>query len=96
VFPAAVIFLPAIPLHAVMIAAIGILGAVGHFFLIRAHALAPATLLAPFGYAQLVVVLILGWLVFGQLPDALALAGMALVAGSGLGLILASRQPVRV
>jgi drug/metabolite transporter (DMT)-like permease len=78
-----------------MIAAIGVLGAVGHFFLIRAHAVAPATLLAPFGYAQLVVVLVLGWLVFGQLPDPLALAGIALVASSGLGLVLAGRKPVR-
>lgn len=75
-----------------MLAMIGIFGAVGHFLLIRAHGLAPATLLAPFGYAQLVVVLVLGWAVFGQLPEALALAGMALVAGSGLALVLASRR----
>ena len=52
-----------------MLVAIGILGAVGHFLLIRAHALAPATLLSPFGYTQLLVVLTLGWLVFGELPD---------------------------
>jgi drug/metabolite transporter (DMT)-like permease len=84
--------MPGEALHAAMLAAIGILGAVGHFFLIRAHHLAPATLLAPFGYAQLVVVTVLGFAVFGQLPDALALTGMALVAGSGLGLILASRR----
>jgi drug/metabolite transporter (DMT)-like permease len=94
-FPAAAFVLPTVPLHAAMIAAIGVLGAVGHFFLIRAHAVAPATLLAPFGYAQLVVVLVLGWLVFGQLPDPLALAGIALVASSGLGLVLAGRKPVR-
>jgi drug/metabolite transporter (DMT)-like permease len=94
VFPTTAFALPTEPLHAALIAAIGVLGAIGHFFLIRAHALAPATLLAPFGYAQLVVVLILGWLVFGQLPDGLALAGMALVASSGLALILASRTRV--
>lgn len=83
---------PTVPLHAVMLGVIGILGAVGHFMLIRAHALAPATLLSPFGYAQLVVVLTLGWIVFGQLPDGVALAGIVLIAGSGLGLILASRR----
>jgi len=66
----------------------GILGAVGHFLLIRAHGLAPATLLAPFGYTQLLVVLALGWLVFGQLPDGVALTGIALIAGSGLALIV--------
>jgi len=94
VFPATALAMPASPLHAGMLAMIGIFGAVGHFLLIRAHGLAPATLLAPFGYAQLVVVLFLGWAVFGQLPDGPALAGMALVAGSGLALILASRRRV--
>jgi drug/metabolite transporter (DMT)-like permease len=85
--------IPTVPLHAAILAMIGILGAVGHFMLIRAHALAPATLLSPFGYTQLVVVLTLGWLVFGQLPDGIALAGIALIAGSGLGLVIASRRP---
>ncbi len=85
--------IPTAPLHAAILGMIGILGAVGHFMLIRAHALAPATLLSPFGYTQLVVVLTLGWLVFGQLPDGIALAGIALIAGSGLGLIIASRRP---
>lgn len=93
VFPGSISGLPAVPLHLAMLAGIGVLGAVGHFLLIRAHGLAPATLLAPFGYTQLLVVLLLGWLVFGQLPDGIALTGIALIAGSGLGLILASRRP---
>ena len=83
--------IPTAPLHAAMLGAIGVLGAVGHFMLIRAHAHAPATLLAPFGYTQLLVVLSLGWLVFDQLPDAIALTGIALIAGSGLALITAAR-----
>ena len=89
-FPGAFV-VPTVPLHAVMLGTIGVLGAVGHFMLIRAHALAPATLLSPFGYTQLIVVLTLGWLVFGQLPDGIALAGIALIASSGLALIVASR-----
>jgi drug/metabolite transporter (DMT)-like permease len=92
VFPGA-FNLPTVPLHAAMLVAIGVLGAVGHFLLIRAHAMAPATLLAPFGYSQLLVVMVLGFLVFGELPDGIALIGIALIAGSGLGLILASRRP---
>jgi drug/metabolite transporter (DMT)-like permease len=70
-----------------------VLGAIGHFLLIRAHAHAPATLLSPFGYTQLLVILVLGFVVFGEFPDALGLAGIALIAGAGLGLILASRRP---
>lgn len=91
-FPGAAFDIPTQPLHFAMLCAIGVLGAVGHFLVIRAHHDAPATLLAPFGYSQLVVVTILGFVVFRQLPDALALGGMALVAGSGLGLVLASRR----
>jgi drug/metabolite transporter (DMT)-like permease len=92
VFPGA-FNLPTVPLHAAMLVAIGVLGAVGHFLLIRAHAMAPATLLAPFGYSQLLVVMVLGFLVFGELPDGIALIGIALIAASGLGLVLASRRP---
>ena len=83
---------PTVPLHAAMLIAVGVLGAVGHFLLIRAHGLAPATLLSPFGYTQLLVVLALGWAVFGQLPDGIALTGIALIAGSGLALILTARS----
>lgn len=83
--------LPNQPLHAGLIVMIGLLGGVGHFLLIKAHALAPASTLAPFSYAQLVVVLFLGWLMFGQFPDGLALAGMALVVASGLMVILLNR-----
>ena len=93
VFPDAAFEVPSAPVHLAMLAAIGLLGAIGHFLLIRAHHDAPATLLAPFAYSQLVVVTILGFVVFRELPDALALAGMGLVAASGLGLILASRRP---
>jgi drug/metabolite transporter (DMT)-like permease len=63
-----------------------------YFLLIRAHAHAPATLLSPFGYTQLLVILVLGFLVFGEFPDALGLAGIVLITASGLGLILASRR----
>jgi len=93
VFPGSITGLPSVPLHLAMLVAIGILGAVGHFLLIRAHAHAPATLLAPFGYTQLLVILILGFAVFGEIPDGLALTGIVLIAGCGLGVVLASRRP---
>jgi len=93
VFPGSITSLPSVPLHLAMLVAIGILGAVGHFLLIRAHAHAPATLLAPFGYTQLLVILILGFAVFGEIPDGLALTGIMLIAGCGLGVVLASRRP---
>jgi drug/metabolite transporter (DMT)-like permease len=89
-FPGSVTGLPSVPLHLAMLIAIGVLGAVGHFLLIRAHHHAPATLLAPFGYTQLLVILILGFAVFGEAPDGLALTGIVLIASAGLALVLTS------
>ena len=86
------LMLPREPLHAALFVVIGVLGGLGHFFLIRAHDYAPSSTLSPFMYAQLITALVLGWLVFRQLPDALSFAGMATIAASGLFLILSHRR----
>lgn len=82
--------LPGQPFHAALFLALGVLGGIGHFFLIRAYDHAPASSLAPFMYAQLVSSLLLGWLVFGQFPDGVALCGMLAIAASGLLLVLSA------
>lgn len=56
-----------------------------NLLLIMAYKLVPATRLAPLVYFQLVAATAFGWLIFGNLPDALTLAGLALLVGSGLG-----------
>ena len=86
------LMLPAAPLHAGLFILIGVLGGLGHFLLIRAHDYAPSSTISPFMYAQLITALVLGWLVFRQLPDALSFAGMAAIAASGLLLILGHRR----
>jgi drug/metabolite transporter (DMT)-like permease len=86
------LMLPAAPLHAGLFILIGVLGGLGHFLLIRAHDYAPSSTLSPFMYAQLITALVLGWLVFRQLPAALSFAGMAAIASSGLLLILGHRR----
>lgn len=89
-FPFAVTF-PGVPIHAALFVLLGVMGGIGHYLLIRAYDHAPATLLGPFVYAQLLVVLVLGWLAFGELPDALAFAGMLTIVGSGVLLVFAYR-----
>jgi drug/metabolite transporter (DMT)-like permease len=84
--------LPATLPHAGLFLLIGVLGGLGHFLLIQAHHYAPSSTLSPFMYAQLLTAVLLGWLVFGQLPDALGFVGMATIAASGLLLILAHRS----
>lgn len=77
---------------AALLIATGILGSLGHFFLIAGHRLAPASVLSPFIYTQLVWVVILGYVVFDHVPNAWTMAGAAMVIGSGLYLLYRERQ----
>ncbi len=77
-------------LHAVLFAALGVAASVGHFVLIRAFEHAPPSVLAPFVYTQLVAVLALGYLVFGDFPDGWSLSGMAIIVLAGAW--MAARQ----
>ena len=72
------------PLDWLPMAAMGALGGLGHLILIRALTIAPASLLAPFVYTQIAWALVLGYLVFGDLPDAWMLVGCAVIVASGL------------
>lgn len=63
----------------------GLTGFLGHWIQTAAYARAPATALAPFAYLQIVSAAGLGWAIFGQLPDALTWAGVALIVAAGLG-----------
>lgn len=71
--------------------AVAAFGSFGHWLLILAHRLAPATVLSPFIYSQIVWMVALGYLVFGQLPDRWTFAGAAVVIGSGLYLLYRER-----
>ena len=62
----------------------GIFFGLSHLVLIRAFSMAPAAVLTPFTYAQIIAATLLGVVVFGDVPDAWAVAGMALIALAGL------------
>ncbi len=61
----------------------GLLGTVGHFLLILAYRRAPASTLTPYLYAQIGFAMLGGWWVFGQVPDAASLMGIALITVCG-------------
>lgn len=65
-------------------AAIGTIAAVGHLLLLRAYENAPASVLAPLGYFEIVSTVILGWLLFDDLPDAWTWAGIGVIVSSGI------------
>ena len=74
-----------------MMILVGAFGALGHWLLILAHARAPAPVLAPFIYTQIVWMIALGFFVFGDVPDGWTLAGSAIVIASGLYLLYRER-----
>lgn len=62
----------------------GFLSGIGHFMITAAYRYAPASMLAPANYVQLLWTVLLGMAVFGTIPDALAGLGMLAIAAAGL------------
>lgn len=75
----------------VVLVVLGGLGALAHWLLILAHRLAPATALAPFYYVQIIGAVVLGLIVFGEVPDRWTIVGSTIVTGSGLYLFWRER-----
>jgi drug/metabolite transporter (DMT)-like permease len=81
--------------HLALFVATGLLGGLSHLILIKAYDYGPASRLAPFSYTQLVWVAIIGFLVFGDFPDAASLAGIAILIASGLYTATHQHRPAR-
>lgn len=77
--------------HAFLFVMLGVLGGLGHYFVVRAFELAPAPFVSPFNYAQILTAALLGFLVFGQLPDLWTWCGAGIIAASGLFILLHER-----
>ena len=71
---------------------IGVAALVGHQFLTIAHRFAPASVLAPFGYFQIIFMTASSWLIFHQPPEFWLYVGAPIVIGSGLYILLRERQ----
>ena len=79
--------------HLGLLGLAGIISAASHLCLIKAYDYASASRLAPFTYSQMVWATALGYLVFGDFPDAWSLAGIAILAAGGLYLANNLRRP---
>ena len=72
---------------------IGVLSFLTHGMIVKAFEFAPAAVLAPFGYLEIVSATILGFLVFGDFPDGPTWGGIGLIIASGLYIV--HRERVR-
>ena len=71
----------------------GLTATAGHYLLIRAYDNAPAPVLAPFGYVEIISATALGFFIFGDFPDALTWAGVAVISASGVYIGFRERRP---
>ncbi len=68
----------------VLFVAIGAISAMGHLMIIYAFERAPASYLAPFGYVEIITAAVIGFALFGDIPDYLTWAGIAVISASGI------------
>lgn len=62
----------------------GVFGLVGHYLFVRAFQMAPASLLAPFQYIEIISAATLGLIIFAEFPTASKWLGIAIIVASGL------------
>jgi drug/metabolite transporter (DMT)-like permease len=86
--------MPQRPADLALMILVGGLGGFGHLLLVQALKVAPASLLAPFTYAHIVIALFLGFFVFGAVPDAIALTGIALIVVTGVVMAIRQRRVI--
>jgi drug/metabolite transporter (DMT)-like permease len=73
----------------------GIAATLGHAFIVLAAGKAPASLLAPFQYVEIIGATMLGYLVFGDIPANSTILGVSVIIASGLYLFHRERVAAR-
>jgi drug/metabolite transporter (DMT)-like permease len=72
------------PADLALLVAIGLIGGVAQYCMTQAFRLAPVAIIAPYEYGALVFAMLLGYVIWNDVPDAFLLIGAAIVVGSGL------------
>lgn len=67
-----------------MLLLLGLLGTGSHLLIVLAFARAPASVLAPFQYMEIISATILGLWIFGDFPNAIKWLGISIIVGSGI------------
>src|SRR5258708_15911587 len=84
---------PRNPLDIALFLSLGLIGGAGHYLLIRAFQAAPAAIIAPLGYVELIGTTTLGYLIFANFPVLWTWVGAAIIIASGLYIALRERRP---
>lgn len=81
--------------HGFLLATASIFLCVGYYLIIVGMRTGEMSVIAPFRYSGLLFALVLGWAVWGDVPNALAWAGIALLVGAGLYVLHGERARSR-
>jgi drug/metabolite transporter (DMT)-like permease len=79
----------------VLLGLLGMVAMVAHVCVNRSLKLAPASTVVPYQYTTIVWAVLLGYLVFGDVPDVWMLTGAAIIIGAGLFIFLRERRLAR-
>ena len=79
----------------IWVAYMGLAATIGHVFIVWAAGNAPASVLAPFQYLEIVTATLLGYLVFNDVPANSTILGSAIIIGSGIYLFHRERLSAR-
>ena len=80
------------PLQLAELVMVGVIGGVSHLIVTDSYRYAPASVIASFDYASMLWAFVLGYLLFGELPDAYTMGGAAIVIAAGLFVIARERR----
>lgn len=85
-------FVPPTALDLALMAVGGLLLGIAHVTLIEAFRAAPASAVSPFHYSQMIWAVLLGFVIFGELPDRWVAVGSTIIVGSGLYILWRERR----
>jgi len=75
------------PLQAFLLVMVGVTGGLGQIFLTLSYRYADTSLIAPFDYFSMIWAVIIGYLVFADLPSVYVITGGSIVVASGIFVI---------
>lgn len=78
-----------------LLLAIGLLGTGAHLLMTWSLRYAPSATLAPMQYLEIPVATVIGWLIFRDLPNALASVGICITIAAGLYIVMRERAAAR-
>jgi len=76
-----------------LMAATGIIAAVATWFLTQAYRIAEANVIAPFEYSSIICVVLLAYLIWGEVPKPLTVVGGLLIVAAGIYVLRTPRRP---